>query len=92
MMPEEELKLIEIIKGKLKTFFASNYFENINTAEELRNLFSNFSNFTKVKTYLRNEFDKEIDDRTTRIESNQADIDERTLQKNHLDEIFPDEG
>ena len=90
MTSEEEFELINIIKGKLATFFTSNYFMSINTAEQLRTLFKQFSNFTKVKAYLRNEFDKEITDRTARIESNQADIDKRTTQKNHLDEIFFD--
>lgn len=91
MTTEEEHKLIEIIKGKLITFFQSSYFMNITTAEEMRQLFLNFSSFKKIKAHLRNQFDKEIDDRMARITSNQVDIDERQSQKNHLDEIFPDE-
>jgi len=92
MTPEEEFELINVIKGKLTTFFTSNYFMDISTAEELRNLFLNFSNFMKVRKYLENEFDREInEDRQPRIDANQAVIDKRLLQKNHLSEMFPEE-
>lgn len=85
MTPEERDKLKELILSKLRTKT-----DEMITEEEMMIFFNGMKSNTKIKSYLRKEFDKDIDECERRIVTMQKRKNERLLQKTQLDELFPD--